>query len=72
MYRELPDRPFDLEALPLEEAIRHVRQVVRAWVVPWALGEGDPVREPLLRLSEDYPQAFDRAGRPSASDAISS
>jgi hypothetical protein len=48
------DRPFDLEALPLNDAIKHVRQVVRAWVVPWALGEAGPIREPLRRLFEDH------------------
>ena len=57
MYREYPDRPFDLDALPLPDAIKHVRQVVRDWVVPWALDEGDPVREPLRRLFADYPAA---------------
>lgn len=55
------DRPFDLEGLPPDDAIRHVRRVVRAWVVPWALGVADPILEPLLLLSEDHPGAANHA-----------
>jgi HEAT repeat protein len=45
-----PDPWSSRTPLKKEEAIRHLRQVIRTWVVPWVLGEGDPLSEPLTRL----------------------
>jgi hypothetical protein len=47
-------RPF--EPLASSETIAILRQAVRASVVPWALGEGDPVCEPLSRMFAEYPK----------------